>query len=210
MADGHVEIWARAALSAVPYVGGPAEIVYSGYRERAQNRTADFLEPILAEFQDPTGLDVRLASSQPLDAIFGRALRAAVESGLADKRVALGRVVIGALGDEALVDRAGLLIDTLAQVEAPHIRAMVAVRAAVRELKDRNEWPTRAVGAEHEILAHVVRVGRQFDDNVVRTLRNLGLLFAGESTDQWFVHDLTTYGYELLDYLVADTDDAAH
>jgi hypothetical protein len=104
---------------------------------------------------------------------FGRALRAAIESGLADRRVALGRVGAAALEDEAIVDRSGLLVDTLAQVEAPHIKALVSVREAVQEVKDRGEWPSRAAGAEHEIFSRVTRVGNQFDDSVIRTLKNL-------------------------------------
>lgn len=203
MTSGHLEIWARAALSAVPYVGGPAEIVYSGYRDRAASRGMEFLRQLSERFADPAELDARLAESAPLDAVFGRALRAAVESGLANKRVALGKVVAAALEDDALIDRSGLLVDTLAQIEAPHVRALVAVREAVQEVKDRGDWPARAVGAEHEIIPHVTRVGNQFDDTIIRTLKNLGLIFAGESTDEWFVHDLTGYGYELLAFLAA-------
>src|SRR5689334_5037624 len=116
-----VEIWARAAISAIPYLGGPAEIVYSGYRDRSARRALHFFDVVLERFQDPEKLDARLAGSEPLDAVFGRALQAAVASGLADKRVALGRVVAAALDDDALIDRSGLLVDTLAEVEAPHV-----------------------------------------------------------------------------------------
>lgn len=206
MANGHLEIWARAAASAVPYVGGPAEIVYSGYRDRAASRGLEFLGSLAERFQDLAELDVRLAASNPLDAVFGRALRAAIESGLADKRIALGRVVAAALDDEAVVDRSGMLVDTLAQIEAPHVKALVSVREAVQEVKDRGEWPIRATGAEHEILAHVIQVGNQFDDTVIRLLKNLGLIYAAEATEEWFVHDLTPYGYELLAFIVSPTD----
>lgn len=205
MANGHLEIWARAAASAIPHVGGPAEIVYSGYRDRAAGRGFEFLESVAERFQDPAELDVRLAASDPLDAIFGRALRAAIESGLADKRIALGRVVAAALEDEAVVDRSGMLVDTLAQVEAPHIKALVSVREAVQEVKDHDEWPIRAAGAEHEIISHVTQVGNQFDDTVIRVLKNLGLIYAADATDEWFVHDLTPYGYELLAFIVSPT-----
>lgn len=203
----HLEIWARAAVSAVPYVGGPLDVVYSGYRDRAGARTADFLEPIAEQFRNPEALDAKLATSDHLDAIFGRAIRAAVESGLTQKRVALGRVVVAALTDDAVVDRAGLLVDTLAQVEAPHIRALAEIRQAVIAVKDAGQWPLRATGAEHEIISSVVQVGNQFEDPVIRTLRNLGLIFAGDLTDQWFVHDLTSFGYELLDFLVESSED---
>lgn len=207
MTKGHTEIWARAALSAVPYVGGPAEIVYSGYRNRAASRANAVLAMIADQFEEPSGLDIRLAASEPLDALFGRALRAAAESGLASKRTALGRVVVSALDDEALIDHAGLLVDVLAQIEAPHVRAMVQIRAAVDEVKRRGEWPVRAAGAEHEIITHVREVGDQIDGIVIRNLKNLGLLFAGETSDRWYVHDLTLFGYELLDFLVEANDD---
>ena len=54
--SGHLEIWGRAAVSAIPYVGGPAEIVYSGYRDRAASRTIEFFEPIAEQFRDPAAL----------------------------------------------------------------------------------------------------------------------------------------------------------
>lgn len=206
MDRGHLDIWARAAMSAVPYAGGPAEIVYSGYRNRATGRAMDLLGQLTEHFEDPAGLDARLASSEPLDALFGRALRAAVDSGLADKRVALGRVVVAALDDDALIDRSALLVDALAQVDAPHVAALVAIRHAVQLVQDRGEWPVRARGAGHEIISSVVNVGREFEDSVIRALKNLGLLFAGEATDEWFVHDLTPFGYELLGYLAAPGD----
>lgn len=84
-------------------VGGPAEIIYSGYRDRAASRALEFLQPIAKHFRDPEALDEQLAASDQLDTIFGRALRAAAESGLAEKRTALGRVVVAALTDEAIV-----------------------------------------------------------------------------------------------------------
>ena len=108
--------------------------------------------------------------------------------------------------DEAVVDRADLLVNMLAQVEAPHIRALVEVREAVLSVQASGEWPVRAKGAEHEITSKVIQVGNRFDDAVIRTLKNLGLIFAGEATDEWFVHDLTEYGYELLDFLLAPSD----
>lgn len=207
---GHLEIWARAAISAIPYAGGPAEILYSGYRDRAARRSLDFYAPIAEQIRNPEALDGRLAGSEQLDTVFGRALRAATESGLAEKRVALGRVVAAALEDEAVLDRASLLVDTLAQVEAPHIRALAEIREAVRVVKASGKWPARATGAEHEIISAVVQVGHRFDDAIIRTLKNLGLVFAGEMTDEWFVHDLTTYGYELLDFLPAVPDEAGN
>lgn len=204
MANGHVEIWGRAALSVIPGWGGAVEILYSGYRDRAAQRGMEFLGPLAAQFQDPEALNVALAASDPLAAVFDRALRTALESGLADKRIALGKVVSSALEDAAVVDHASLLVDTLAQVEAPHVRAMVEVRKAVDEVKAAGEWPSRARGAEHEILSHVTNIGNQQPDTVIRTLKALGLIYAAESTDDWFVHDLTPYGYELLSYLVAE------
>jgi hypothetical protein len=121
---GDVELWGRAALSAIPYIGGPAEVLYSGYRDRRIARALEFLEPLAELLDGPQELQTRLAGSDGLDALFGRAIRLAAECGLAAKRTALGRVVAAALGDEAMLDRATLLIDTLQQVEAPHVRAL--------------------------------------------------------------------------------------
>lgn len=201
MGKEDLELWARAAFTAVPWVGGPAEIVYSGYRDRATTRVMDFFQELFERFDNPAELDARLASSDRLDAAFGRAVRAATESGLEEKRKALGRVVAGALEDDALVDGAELMVATLASIEAPHVRAMTEVRQVVDQLKGAGVWPRRAVGAEHEIVSDVVSVGRKFDDSVVRNLSTLGLVYAADVTDEWFVHDLTPRGYELLELL---------
>lgn len=204
VAKEDLELWARAALTTVPWVGGPAEIIYSGYRDRATARVMDFFQELFERYDDPTELDARLASSDRLDAAFGRAVRAAVESGLQEKRQALGRVVAGALEDDAFVDGAELLIATLASIEAPHVRAMTEIRHAVDQVKDAGEWPRRAAGAEHEIVSDVVSVGHRFDDLVIRSLSTLGLIYAGDMTDSWYVHDLTPRGYQLLEFLEAD------
>lgn len=204
VAKEDLELWARAALTAVPWVGGPAEIVYSGYRDRATARVMDFFRELFDRYDDPTELDARLASSDRLDAAFGRAVRAAMESGLQEKREALGRVVARALEDDAFVDGAELLVATLASIEAPHVRAMTEIRHAVDQVKNAGAWPLRATGAEHEIVSDVVAVGQRFDDLVIRSLATLGLIYAGDMTDQWFVHDLTPRGYELLEFLEGD------
>jgi hypothetical protein len=127
-------------------------------------------------------------------------------SGLQEKREALGRVVARALEDDAFVDDAELLIATLDSIEAPHVRAMTEIRHAVDQVKQAGEWPPRAVGAAHEIIADVVSAGHRFDDLVIRSLSTLGLIYAGDMTDQWLVHDLTPRGYELLGFLESGAD----
>lgn len=91
-------------------------------------------------------------------------------------------------------------------MEEAHIRALVEVREAVLDVKASGGWPVRATGAEHEIIAEVTHAGERFDDSVIRTLKNFGLIFAGETTEKWFVHDLTPYGYELLEFLLEPSD----
>jgi hypothetical protein len=194
-------------VSAVPYVGGPAEIVYSGYRHHRTARLLDFLRPIADHMNDASGLDTRLAESDQLEAVFGRAVRVAQETGLADKRAALGRVIATAVLDDAAVDRAGLLVDTLDQVEAPHIHALVRVRNAAEDAAVAGELPDRAQHAERPIVQRIKQAGAELDEVVVRTTKNLGLLVADEGIDEWTVHGLTPYGHELLSFLDAPNGD---
>lgn len=201
MTDSDLEIWSRAAVSMIPYVGGPMEVLYSGYRERRVARVLEFLEPIARLLEHPEELETRLSCSDPLEALFGRAIQIAADSGLAAKRAALGKVAAAALEDEAKLDRATLLVDTLQQIEAPHVRALIELRDAVQRAEEAGEMPVRAQHAEYEIVPRIKAAGDLQDFTVLRVLNNLGLIIANESIDTWYFHDVAAYGHELLAYL---------
>lgn len=192
------DILARTIITASPKLAGSALVFYEGFRDRGAARRRDAAAEIENAEPDLDLLHQRLAASEDLDAAVDRALRAAEVSGLAAKRRLLGRVVAAALKDVAKLDRALIILDALEQIEAPHVRSMVAVRDIVRVLDTAGEMPMRARGAGHEIVRRVVEVGDQQDPQVLQRLLNLDLIFAGGSSERWYVHELTPFGHELL------------
>jgi len=69
------------------------------------------------------------------------------------------------------LDKATLLVDMLAQLEAPHVRTLVEIREAVRDAVAAGELPVRAQHAEYEIVPRIRQAGHRQDFTVVRTLR---------------------------------------
>ncbi|NEA33091.1 hypothetical protein [Streptomyces sp. SID13031] len=204
---GHVQIWGRALLGMVPVVGAGAVEIWDGYRKRYEYRALQTLG-VIGEKVTPEQLQERLAESEDLDAVFGRAIQAAANSGLEAKRLLLGLVVADAVLDDAMIDDAILMTDVLSQIEAPHVRCLEDIWRVQQEVESSGERPQAARGAEREINQRILDVGRKYPSPLLQTLVNLSLLDARTSWDQGmdFVHGLTTFGEDFLRELHGATE----
>lgn len=123
-----VDTVVRAALAAVPYVGGPLEVIVSDVRARQAARAETLVASIALAVGEET-LALRLADDPRAEALFVNAVNAALRTGYEAKRQLLARVVANALQDGAILDDAELLVNTLEDLEAPHIAALVRLEA---------------------------------------------------------------------------------
>ncbi|WP_132190139.1 MULTISPECIES: hypothetical protein [Kribbella] len=198
------DILTRAAIEAVPIPSASASLmtIYDGFHKRRAHRMGQALAEI-TERVTVEQLEARLSESESLDAVFGTALAAAASSGLEAKRRMLGAVVAQAVLDDAMIDEAILLTDVLSQIEAPHVRCLEDVHRVQKEVETSGERPPAAAGAEREINQRILDTGRKYPSPLLKTLANLSLLDAETSWDRSvdYVHGLTTFGEEFLQYL---------
>jgi hypothetical protein len=198
------DILTRAGLKALPF-GASISTLYEGLHERRSARAAEALKEIEYVCPDADDLIRRLEASDPLDAIVTRALNEAADAGFEAKRRLLGRVAAQALVDEAKLDRAVLLIPVIAQLEAPHIRALVDIRQAVRDAEASGEVPARAKRAEQANIPRIIDAGERHDAAVIATLATTGLIEVRDATGPWpMVKYMMPLGEELLQSLPDD------
>lgn len=119
----------RAALAAVPVVGGSALVIVDAVVGRAVGRARLTLDEIV-ECIGVDRLAARLAESSEFEALMVNALGTATRTGYEPKRRLLGRVVINAAFDDARLDESQLVEMALRDLEAVHIRALERIRIA--------------------------------------------------------------------------------
>lgn len=167
--------------------------------ERYSGRGGEVLAQIDAP---PDVLAQRLGESEALDAAFVAAVTSAASSALLAKRRLLGRLINQAVLDDAEVDHTELVVGILGQIDAPHVRALEAIRRAEVEAQEAGEVLPRAQGAEREINVRIKAAGDAQPPPVLAALVSLGLL---ESANTWdgtaLVKGLTAFGNDLLDGL---------
>lgn len=209
MADGveppsASDILARAAIAASPRFAGSAMVLYEGFRDRRRARMRDVEDAVRAAVPGDADLDQILGSRDELDALLNRALIEAGQSAMPAKRRVLGKVVANALVDEAEVDWASLVMTVLAQIDAPHVRAMARIRDAVGKADAAGGLPPRAEGAEAELNPRIRAAGRAEPEPIIAALTALGLI---EATSTYggepIVVGMTPFGDRLLDELDA-------
>lgn len=192
---------ARAAIQASPRFAGSIEILYTDLRKRwsARGQTViDQVERVATAEQ----IQARLAESEQLDAAVLAAITAAAASGLDAKRRLLGRVVANAVLDDAKVDEASLIVDVLAQIDAPHVRCLEAVRRAKDEARAADELGPVARGAEQEISQRVLDAAASYPAPVLQRLISVGLLDGHVSWDGVsIIAGTTTFGDQIVDEL---------
>lgn len=172
-------------LRSIPGIGSNIATYRQDQFERAQRR-AEALGRAASELLDPEDLFRRIGEDERLADMFEAAVAAAVASSSDSKIYLLGRAVAtGALAtDEAGVDEAQELIRIAGQLEAPDLKAMLALQA------DRT-WPGNNDRYKGENpVGHLTRhVGMTptVATTVVARLRHLGLL---EDSPSAWINDL--------------------
>lgn len=165
------EILAKAALSTVP-IGGPLLELISGLQSRREH----VAENAVGAISERVGIDVlasALERDPELDALMWTALQSIVTTGLTSKRRLLEDVVVNAVNSDEPIDRELLQAYAIAELEAPHIRALARLVAA--EDQDSSTHPTNAgpsnleQAAAHEplpVLAALVRTGTLYTGSI--------------------------------------------
>ncbi len=125
---GVLETVLKAGIAAIPMVGGSMLVLYEDSQRRWASKFERTVQDI-AEMIDVDDLANRLAGNPRLDALFMNAIDAATRTGYESKRRLLAKVVAQAALDEAKVDESELLAAVLREIEAPHVRALVRLRA---------------------------------------------------------------------------------
>jgi len=104
-------------------VRGSLQVVYEDVRVRRAAKAGETISDIVSA----TGEEVlvqRLAEDPVAEALFVNAVDAAVRTGLEAKRRLLARAVAQAVIDEARLDESLLITEALAQLDAPHVKAL--------------------------------------------------------------------------------------
>jgi hypothetical protein len=125
-----LEVFAKAAISAIPYAGGSLVIV----AEQIASRRAQAANAFAADVAERASIEVlgqALADDPVLEALFMRGVESAVNTGLVAKRRPLARVIAAAVLDDAKVDESHLYTEALRDLDAPRLRGLERFRRAV-------------------------------------------------------------------------------
>lgn len=136
-AQYHAETALLAAVSLIPWVGGPLAIVAERTMERSRSNVAETGAAAIAEVGDPELFLQRIQQDERLAYMLLNAAEAAERSSLAAKRRLLGRVVGRAARDPALIDEGELLVAALSDLDVPHMRALADLDEAFKANRDR-------------------------------------------------------------------------
>jgi hypothetical protein len=186
----HTETALLAAVSAIPYVGGPLALVAERTIERSRSNVAETGVAAIEEAGDPELFLQRVSDDERLAYMLLNAAEAAERTSLAAKRRLLGRVVGRAARDPAPIDESDLFTAALRDLDAPHLRVLAELEKAfqadqgrlktlvAKEVMDRHPAPIAAALRRHGLV------------NEVATWDYAGLF-----------DDLTDFGRKLLDDL---------
>ena len=166
---------ARAGMSMIPVIGGPAEVVLGRLADRQQRKVLRMLTDIIGPGGDHRPLLDRLASHPELEALFVQGVQAAVRTGVDAKVRLLAEVISRAVLDDATVDTAQFYVQVLSDLDAPHFRALERIERARRQAQEleqeegvtdasqslrRAQFVERVLKAEPEpVIAGLVRHG---------------------------------------------------
>lgn len=179
--------------SLVNGVGGAAVIIFEDVRARRYAKAAALIDDVVYASGGSDALGARLCEDEQLEATFVAAVEAALRTGMEAKRRLLTRAVAQAVEDAAKVDDAQLMVDTLSQLDVPHIQALQRLAAEYYEhLKDTSKNPfgvSEAWKAEPAaIRAALLRVGA--------AKLHAGTYFSGEGRP--LQDGISDYGLEIL------------
>jgi hypothetical protein len=164
-------------------------------------RGAESLDEALTRV-DASVLESRVEESEGVSVLVVRALQAAADSSLRDKRRLLGQLISESALDDAAIDENLVWVDILAQVDGPHVRCMEAIRRAEREAVAREERGPVAEAAEKPYVPRIQEAANRYPSPVIRVLATLGLIQGTVAWDESTrVTGMTLLGERLLDYL---------
>ena len=177
MSDEEVPSWkqivVRAAVASgaevlgwqagVPGVGAGTGVVVQWLIDSRRGRAEEFVDGI-AHLVDAHQLFEQVRADQVLQNLLWDGIQAAMSAADQDKRIYLARVVANALADDAKIDDAQFIVTALRELEGPHIRALVRLRAADDENRkdpgNDDEILQNALGDEPPaVKAALVRTG---------------------------------------------------
>lgn len=152
-----------ATIAAIPFVGGSLQVLYDDVRARYAAKAEQTMTAIASNVGE-AHLARRLAEDPQLEALFVNAVDAALRTGYEAKRRLLAKVVSAAVLDSARVDESQLIVDTLMQLDAPHIRALERMSREIAETtrpEDEVWWGTSPAWAAESapIKAALLRTG---------------------------------------------------
>jgi hypothetical protein len=199
------EIAAKAGLSAVPHWGGPLNQIISGLQQR-RNHVA---EHALGAISERVGWDAFLSvveGNPEVEAMLWTALQAITMTGMESKRKVLQNVVANAMTSDEPIDLEQVKVTVLAELDAPHIRALTRLSEAdwldkkEANRRDHGESPHKYVEevAKREpvpVLAALIRTGVVFPGGSVLTADGLAQV---PSAGELAVSGVTDFGDELL------------
>lgn len=165
------------------------------------SRGAEALDEALTRV-DAGVLEHRVEESEDVSALIVRALQAAADSTLRNKRRLLGQLISESALDDSAIDENLVWIDILERVDGPHVRCMEAIRRAEQEAVNREERGPVAEAAEKPHVPRIQEAANSYPSPVIRVLSSLGLI---QGTVMWDestrVTGMTLLGERLLDYL---------
>lgn len=197
-----VAVVISAGLSAIPVVGGPVQTIFDAIEERTRDRA----ETTMREIQDQVGGETllrRIGENPELEALLTQAVEAATRTGMEAKRRLLARAAAAALQNDEKIDPAALIVSALSQLEPVHIRALVRLAETARSARDdddRDEAMRAASEAEAvPVLAALIQTGVAIATTMYSSGDGLGS--PAETTGHVLIHDVSKFGYSLLDQL---------
>lgn len=206
------EIAAKAALSAVPHAGGSLNQIISGL----QQRRTYVAEHALGAISEQVGWDAFLSiveGNPEIEAILWTALQAITMTGVESKRRVLQKVVANAMTSDDPIDMDQLKVMALAELDAPHLRALV--RLAEADWLDRKSSSRRRDSSPENEQTYVDMVAKREPIPVLAALIRTGVVYPGGAVDtgqgllrmpparELSVGGVTEFGEDLLDDLRA-------
>jgi hypothetical protein len=209
-----LEIAAKATLSTLDW-GGPLNQIITGLQQRRKYAA----ETALGAISERVGWDViqTIVEGNPeIEAMLWTALNAITMTGVDSKRKVLQNVVANAMVSDEPIDIEQLKVAVLAELDAPHIRALARLSEAQwldgkhpppqRRDNKGNDLSALATVAKREptpVLAALIRTGVVYPGGMVM---EDGLGFA-PSAGELTVGGVTVFGEDLLEDLRAESPD---
>lgn len=195
----------KAALSSVPYAGGPLGVLYDDVMARRRSRVERVAEEAFQRSQLSQDAVVDKLSADPrLAELLIRATESAMTSALNIKVVAFGRLVGDAVraSTDAEVDDLELLTLALADLEAPHVAALARLADFPSDADLYAEYASNNYDAVNEDERRKARMVLQeaLPTPVISALVRHGLL-SQKSGYGLYIEGVTDFGRLLLEYL---------